>query len=149
MASHAGRADAEIPTASWWAQAESAIAAAEALATAGLYHWACFCAHQAAELALKALLVHWNRTDLLEHHSLADLIRHVARRRPAFRPLRGAAKALDWHYLKARYPQARYRWQSPAELYNRKDYDVCIGYARQIADACKAVLSGEGGSPTE
>lgn len=127
----------------WWKEGVRAIEAAEFLREGGFFNWACFCAHQAAELALKAALVKLGRTDIVEKHSLSELVRAIRRKHPGITAVRRELRALEWHYLKARYPQAKYGWRSPHDLYNRKDADVCIEYARRVLECCARVLSVE------
>jgi HEPN domain-containing protein len=100
----------------WLRQALWDLEAADLMAAGGRYEWACFCCHQAAEKALKAVLAARNDLALVEHHSLSDLARKVRRFVPALRQLREGIRALEWHYLKARYPQEHFSWKAPGHL---------------------------------
>lgn len=126
--------------ASWWSQTGFTLAAAECLKRGGYYSWACFCAHQAAELALKAVLLQMGRDDLIEKHGLLELYRAVRRKHPHASQVRTELRALEWHYLKARYPQARYGWRPPHDLYNEQDAIVCLQYAQRVVQVCEGIL---------
>ncbi len=131
------------PSRRWWQQAERNLEAAELLGEHGFFNWSCFCAHQAAELALKAVLVKMGRDDLLDKHSLQDLYRAVRRKYPFFRSVRRELRALEWHYLKARYPQPHQGWMAPHDVYNARDAATCIDYARRVLELCRRPLGDE------
>jgi len=124
----------------WLRQAELDLQAAAVQAAAGRFEWACFCCHQAAEKALKALLVAHGREELLENHSIVDLLRRCRRWAPGLKEAKQAAKTLEWHYLLARYPSDRLDWVAPGEIYAERDYKAIRACCEQIINACRAAL---------
>jgi HEPN domain-containing protein len=127
----------------WLRQAELDLEAAALLAAAGRFEWACFCCHQAAEKALKAILVARGREELLENHSIVDLLRRCRRYATKLKGAKQAAKALEWHYLLARYPADRLDWVAPGDIYSQRDYAAVRDHSEQIVTACRATLRPE------
>ncbi len=106
---------------------------------AGDYEWACFAAQQGAEKAVKAVIekaggVTWGNsvTTLLE--ALPDSLR-------SGRQLLDAAKALDKHYIPARYPYSHPQG-APYEYYTRAEAESALANAAQVIDFCKSILAG-------
>lgn len=114
----------------WMKQAEHNLLSAERDATAGDYAWACFKAQQAAETAVKALLLGLGQP--ARGHSILVLLRQVADLQilvPA--SLFEIAKRLDRIYIPSRYPNA-YPTGSPFEFYNVADAQQAIADAGQV-----------------
>lgn len=116
----------------WFRQAELDLAAASNARAGGHFEWACFAAQQAAEKAVKA--VHQAAGTEAWGHSVAALLGglHAV-------PLDvvDAAKALDKHYIPARYPNS-HPAGAPGDLYTDgeaaralADAERVIGYARR------------------
>ena len=106
---------------------------------AGDYEWACFAAQQGAEKAVKAVIekaggVTWGNsvTTLLE--ALPDSLR-------SGQQLLDAAKALDKHYIPARYPYSHPQG-APYEYYTRAEAERALANAAQVIDFCKSILAG-------
>lgn len=130
------------------------LAHAESDVEHGFYDWACFSAHQAAEMAVKAVFqrhgaVAWG-------HSVADLLAELARpsdseaadpSRESDDPfvdrvgaLRTAALELDKAYIPARYPDA-HPSGSPRDLYSLTEAQRLVEHARAIVQLCTDLLS--------
>ncbi|MEM1990525.1 MAG: HEPN domain-containing protein [Candidatus Bathyarchaeia archaeon] len=95
----------------------------------GDYNWACFKSHQAAELALKALLRGLGMPSY--GHSLSRLLEGAGRIFGCEDNVVQAAKTLDKYYVPTRYPNA---WVegSPDEYYTRRDAEEAIKFAENI-----------------
>jgi len=85
----------------WFRQAELDLGAARDARRLDHHEWACFAAQQAAEKAVKAL--HESVGTEAWGHSVAELLRGLGDI-PA--ELLDAARALDKHYIPARYPNS-------------------------------------------
>ncbi|GIW73137.1 MAG: DNA-binding protein [Planctomycetota bacterium] len=102
-------------------------------AAKGLHEWACFCAHQAAEQAAKALYrrLHpeaWG-------HVVSDLLARLAE------PLRSASrliereKELDRYCVSAHYPNGCESGAS-MDYYAAPDAERALGHAQAIIERC-------------
>ena len=125
----------------WLREAEDDLAAAEDLLRLGRYSKACFFAQQAAEKALKALLM--KRAGLFARtHSVVELLR-LAREHgiPVPEGLGRAAERLDRFYVPTRYPSV---WPSgaPFEHYDEGDAREAIGHAREVLAFARAEIEG-------
>ena len=106
---------------------------------AGDYEWACFAAQQGAEKAVKAVIekmggVAWG-------HSVTALLESLPE---SLRPdpgLLDAAKALDKHYIPARYPNSHPQG-APYEYYTRTEAECALVHAGQVIDFCEGFLAG-------
>ncbi len=98
----------------------------------GDFNWACFKAHQAAEMALKALL---HGLGLPAYgHSLSKLLQRIEEADlKASEENMKLAKSLDKLYVPTRYPNA---WSegSPHEYYTEEDADQAIEYAKKLIE---------------
>ena len=98
----------------------------------GDFNWACFKAHQAAEMALKALL---HVLGLPAYgHSLSKLLQRVEEAGvEAGGGYVKLAKSLDKLYVPTRYPNA---WSegSPHEYYTEEDAEQAIEYAKKLVE---------------
>ena len=114
----------------WLAQAQHTLASARRDAEAGDYSWACFKAEQAAQLALKALLIGQGVEAF--GHSTRDLVERV-RRLGVEVPgeIETAARGLERHYIPSRYPDA-YPSGSPYQFYERGDAERALAQAQRI-----------------
>lgn len=94
------------------------------------YNWACFKSHQAAELALKALL-HGLGLPAYGHSILKLLKSLVNEGLNASEELWDFARELDRCYIPTRYPNA---WSegSPFEYYTAKDANKAINASKHI-----------------
>lgn len=119
-------------------QAEGDLLHAKSDAERGFYEWSCFSSQQAAEKAVKAVFQRlggeaWG-------HSVADLLRELARYRPVPGELMQAALELDKAYIPARYPNA-HPSGSPRRRYTKEEALRLIGHAEQILRFCQDLLA--------
>ena len=125
----------------WLEDAEDDYAAATDLARLGRYSKACFLSQQAAEKALKALLMarvgRYERT-----HSVYALLLTAERSGIEVpQELKDAAEELDRHYVPSRYPNA-WPWGPPHAHYREKDAENCLKNAKTILEYVKSLLRG-------
>jgi len=104
----------------------------------GFYNWACFSAQQAAEKAIKAVFQRigaeaWG-------HSVADLLKELARKQVVSEELMDASLELDKAYIPTRYPNA-HPSGSPRSRYTKEESRRLIGYAEKIVQFCSDLLS--------
>jgi HEPN domain-containing protein len=104
----------------------------------GFYNWACFSAQQAAEKAIKAVFQGMGAEAW--GHSVADLLKELAKRHPLSEELLDAALELDKAYIPTRYPNA-HPSGSPRSRYTREEARRLIEYAEGILKFCSDLLS--------
>ena len=126
----------------WLAQAERDLEHARHSVELGDYEWACFAAQQAAEKAVKALVLHlggqpWG-------HSVTRLAESVAERCEVSEELLDAARRLDRHYILPRYPNGFDRGH-PAMYYSRSDGEAAVRDAEGILEFCRRHLARQAG----
>lgn len=90
----------------WVDKAEENLRAAEVLAKSGMYAAACFHAQQAAEMALKGLLIKLAGIQPFTH-SLVEIAEKVMEYSTVRLPDVNELRWLQEHYLQTRYPNAR------------------------------------------
>jgi HEPN domain-containing protein len=120
----------------WWNQSERDLAHAKNAAHVGDFEWSAFAAQQAAEKALKALILSsggepWG-------HSIAVLVEALARIEVPNAIVEGAIR-LDKHYLPTRYPNglpAGY----PGKYYTHGEAENAIADATTILEFCRSHL---------
>lgn len=122
----------------WFGQARRDIAHCRHSIEMGDYEWACFAAHQAAEKALKALLMSngieaWG-------HSVKGLLEAVARTVDGAVSLLSTAMQLDKLYIPTRYPNG-FDSGYPAEYYLEKEARSALSNALSVIEFCEQVLS--------
>ena len=122
----------------WLKQAEADIKHARNAKKDGDYEWSCFAAHQAAEKALKAVLMYkgidaWG-------HSLTVLLGNLESESSVPRGLEMCAKILDKHYIPTRYPNG-FDSGSPVDYYTEEEAANAIEYADKILDYCRLQVS--------
>jgi HEPN domain-containing protein len=122
-------------SARWLAQALDDYGAANVLLDAGKFPQAGFYAQQAAEKAVKAVLI--SRDADPWGHSVARLLETIGE----LRPLGDAAAALDKLYIPTRYPDALPD-AIPAESYKRAEIERALSEAKSILDGCAGLLNG-------
>ncbi len=112
----------------WFRQAELDLATARDAHSAEHHEWACFAAQQAAEKAVKAL--HESAGTEAWGHSVAELLRGLG-------DLPGdvvdAAKALDKHYIPARYPNS-HPAGAPGDLYTAAEARRAVSDAERVIE---------------
>ncbi len=125
----------------WLREAEDDLAAAEDLLKLGRYSKACFFAQQAAEKALKALLM--RKAGVFAHtHSVVELLRLAQDHGiPVPEALGQAAERLDRLYVPTRYPNV---WPSgaPFEHYSEEDAREAVKHAREVLAFARGEIEG-------
>jgi HEPN domain-containing protein len=115
----------------WLLQAEQKFAAAIATGAASQWPEACFWCQQAAELALKALMIrHGERARV---HGLLHLVERLSAHCPEITALSDAARRLDRFYVPTRYPDSLPRGTS-ADYFAEKDFKDAQADATQTLD---------------
>ncbi len=122
----------------WFRQAEQDLQHAVNSAAAGQHDWACFAAHQAAEMAVKAL--HQSRGQDAWGHALRELLEALPDTILVSTDLVEAARVLDLHYIPARYPNGHLTG-APADNYGVTLSREAIAYARQIVEFCRLQMA--------
>lgn len=122
----------------WMDQAEGDLRHAQSDLEHGFYEWACFSSQQAAEKAVKAVFQKMGAEAW--GHSVADLLKELAKRQPVSEDLLNGAYELDKAYIPARYPNA-HPSGSPRERYTREEARRLINRAEKIIKFCKSLLS--------
>lgn len=126
----------------WFAVSEAHLETAQALAAAGRAAACAFYAQQAAEAALKALVLARGAApvDWTGQHNLIELVEGVRRSGLAIpADLEVAAERLSMHYEAARYP-APGRAELPSELYDHTIAALALEDARMIVEFARAYL---------
>lgn len=113
----------------WLAQAEYNLQHARHAQEDGDWEWACFAGQQAAEKAVKALIMYqggegWG-------HSITRLLMDLKHLRPVPDAVLDAARRLDRHYIPARYPNSFDRG-IPREYYTAEDARQAIADAETV-----------------
>ncbi|HFD38746.1 MAG TPA: HEPN domain-containing protein [Anaerolineae bacterium] len=103
----------------------------------GDYDWACFAAHQAAEKAVKGLLLSlggegWG-------HAISRLLVDLSRELSLPDGLLSAAQRLDKHYIPTRYPNG-FDVGAPRDYYTVGEARQAIQDAERIHDFCQQSL---------
>lgn len=122
----------------WMDQAEGDLAHAKSDMEHGFYEWACFSSQQATQKAVKAVFnkmgaVAWG-------HSVADLLKELAKRHPVPGELIDGALELDKAYIPTRYPDA-HPSGSPRTRYIKEEASRLIAHAERIIKFCADLLS--------
>jgi HEPN domain-containing protein len=123
----------------WLAQAERDLAHAEMDVAHEFWEWACFTSQQAAEKALKALLM--NRGESVWGHAITPMLRHLEELSIP-EALLQQGQLLDAYYIPTRYPNG-FPEGKPADYYNRRNAEEAIDAARDIIRFCKIHLHSE------
>jgi HEPN domain-containing protein len=107
------------------------------------YEWTAFAAQQAAEKALKALVL------ALGGEPWGHLVTALAEALPAGSEappeVLDAARRLDKHYIPARYPNG-FPAGYPGKLYTSGEAEQAIADASIVTDFCRRHLPGQGSS---
>lgn len=119
----------------WYEQAARDLEMARTASERGFSEWACFCAQQAAEKALKA--VFHARGELAWGHSVRELLLTLSPEPAA--ALLDAARELDRCYIPARYPDGFERG-APKDYFGEADASRNIGGAAAILRYCASLL---------
>lgn len=123
----------------WLRQAEADLAAGKDSLASGHFEWACFCAQQAAEKAVKALFL--RRGADAWGHTITPLLGNLAGEDRPDEELTTCAKILDKHYIPTRYPNGLDSG-APADYYTRREAEAACDCARRIIDFCTRSIRG-------
>lgn len=116
----------------WFSMAKQTLNSARLDMDMGYFNWACFKAHQAAELAVKALARGIGKS--VYGHSVHKIIEKlISFSFEAPKELLSKAKTLDQYYIPTRYPDA---WVegAPFEYYTSEDSNRAIKYCEKILE---------------
>ncbi len=124
--------------ADWWEQATRDVAHARHAAEDDDFEWSAFAAQQAAEKALKAVIIGaggepWGHLTT----ALAEALPSI----PVPPEILDAARRLDKHYIPARYPNG-FAAGFPGRLYTRGEAEHAIQDAESIIHFCRRHLPG-------
>lgn len=119
-------------------EAQGDLEHAESDLRGGFYSWACFSAQQAAEKAVKAVF-QWRGAEAWGH-SVADLLKELARSEPVPKELMNGAFELDKAYIPTRYPNA-HPSGSARTRYTEEEARRHIAHAERIIAFCAGLLS--------
>lgn len=121
----------------WLAQAERDLCRAEIDLKYQYWEWACFTAQQAAEKALKALLM--KRGVEAWGHALTPMLTRLDDSE-AGEALKAHAQLLDAYYIPTRYPNG-FAEGKPADYYNESTAREAFNAARTIIEFCHLHLA--------
>lgn len=121
----------------WWDQANRDLKHAEHAIAAGDHEWAAFAAQQAAEKALKALIM--ARGGEPWGHSVTALVEALPPGLTAGPEITEAASRLDKHYIPARYPNG-FASGYPGKLYTRGEAEGAVKHATEVVEFCRGHL---------
>jgi HEPN domain-containing protein len=121
----------------WFRQAEADVEHAELSATEGDFEWSCFAAQQGAEKALKAL--YYSQHGDPWGHSLLALMQALPSALSVTTELLDSARALDKHYIQARYPNG-FASGAPIDYFTAEDARQAIAHAKSVLEFCKAQI---------
>ena len=122
----------------WWDQADRDVRHARHAVEDGDHEWSAFAAQQAAEKALKALIM--TRGGEPWGHSITELVEALPADVAAPSELIEAASRLDKHYIPARYPNG-FASGYQGKLYTRGEAEGAIADAEKILEFCRRRLS--------
>ena len=125
----------------WYEQGKRNLEQARASRRDGRHEWACFAAHQAAELAVKAL--HLKNLQEAWGHVVARLLEELPLAVPE--DLVEKAKVLDTFYIPSRYPNGHDEGP-PFRHYGKIQSEDAIRYAGEILEFVRIRLAGTAGS---
>jgi len=117
----------------WLAQAERDLSRAGIDIQHEYWEWACFTAQQAAEKAVKALLMSQGYTAW--GHAITPMLRSQEEIAVST-ALVEYAQLLDAHYIPTRYPNG-FAEGKPADYYNRAKAEEAVDAATQIIRFCR------------
>jgi len=122
--------------ADWWEQASRDLAHARHAAEDADFEWSAFAAQQAAEKALKSVIIGaggepWGH--------LTTGLAEALPSEPAPPEILDAARRLDKHYIPARHPNG-FAAGFPGRLYTRGEAEQAIIDATSIIDFCRSHL---------
>ena len=124
----------------WFHQSQRDLKAAHMSLKTGSYEWACFQSQQAAEKALKSVLILTGRRRIVKH-SLLELLLETGKMYPVILELKKGIKSLEGAYFTSRYPDSIAGDMIPGEYYEEEDGCECIQYAESILEKIRLILN--------
>lgn len=125
----------------WLSQAGHDIEAAKLSLEYGFFEWACFQAEQAAEKALKSVIV-YNGRSAPKLHKLGVLIGLVKSIDKRFQGIHIDIADLQSYTFTARYPfLIPGNFETPHDYIQKEDAEICLKQARIIYNLVKELLS--------
>jgi len=121
----------------WWAQAQRDLRHARHALADDDCEWSAFAAQQAAEKAVKALIM--QRAGEPWGHSVTMLLEALPEDVAPADPVVLAAKKLDKHYVPTRYPNG-FDVGYPGRFYTREEAQEAIRDAGTVIDFCRSHL---------
>ncbi|HHV54135.1 MAG TPA: HEPN domain-containing protein [Firmicutes bacterium] len=131
-----------VEAARWLKTAVADLKAARWNAQGEFFNLACFTAQQAAEKALKALLLSTGERDV-RGHSVLSLLERAVTLRPELSALRADCRVLDRYYIPTRYPDALPEG-SPVEAFGSEDAEDALRRSEKIIIAVQKALEEDG-----
>ncbi|MBW2058588.1 MAG: HEPN domain-containing protein [Deltaproteobacteria bacterium] len=122
----------------WLDEAQGDLEHARSDVRTGFYNWACFSAQQGAEKALKAVFQRMGAEAW--GHSVADLLKELAKKHDIPEGLSDGALELDKAYIPTRYPNA-HPSGSPRSRYTKQEATRLVEHAERIITFCSDLLS--------
>lgn len=128
----------------WLAQAFHDLNHARHALEDGDYDWACFAAHQAAEEAVKGMLLAlrgegWGP-------SITRFLKDAGHQLQVPEDLLQAARRLDKHYIPSRYPNG-FDVGAPRDYYTASEAQEAIHDAQRIYEFCQQQVHQSGSRP--
>lgn len=125
----------------WIREAENTFYQAKRTHNDKAYNFSCFLAEQTCQKALKAIL-YLDETRFITIHSIAELIKEIAKKRPDFLKFLGEGGKLDQYYLSSRYPDAVAEPAIPSEIFIEDQSKEAVAIAEKIFKHCKELIIG-------
>jgi HEPN domain-containing protein len=127
--------------ASWLAQADADLEAAQASSDQDRHALACLLSHESAVKAVKGFL-YSRGAEMVWGESLSDLCEDAMAFDPSFDFVKSVAALLDKHYLAARNPDA-IGGAIPAEVYDSSDSSHALEIAGEVLGSVRQKLAGD------
>jgi len=121
----------------WWTQAVRDLKFAEESINGEWHEWACFAAHQAAEMAVKALYLHLGSQP--KGSVVSRLLTELPSAITADEDLVEAAKVLDTFYIPTQYPDSHAEG-APYEHYGSLQSQGAIACATRILEFVESAV---------
>ncbi len=121
----------------WWDQGKRDLLHARHALEDADYEWSAFAAQQAAEKALKALIM--SQGGEAWGHSISGLVEALPPDVETSPDVMETANRLDKHYIPARYPNG-FASGYPGKLYTRAEAEGAIADGQKILEFCRRRL---------
>ncbi len=121
----------------WLHQAAENLASARWLGQGRMWAQACFFCQQAAETALKAVLIYGGERNL-HTHSTTRLVKQASASQPAFADVLRDTSRLDRHYVGTRYPNGV--TASQRDIWEEHDFRDAEALAAKIVQLAESSI---------